>query len=202
MPRGDLFPEIGPFETGYLPLVGRPRHVLGAGRQSARPAGAVPARRPGRRRRRGASPLLRSRLLARRHLRPARRRPLPPARQPGPTTPPPTSSPTSRRCAAISASTAGCCSAAPGARPSRSPTRRPTRSGSPAACCAASSSAAPAEVEWFLHGLRRHLPRRARQFRRLPAGGRARRHPRRLSAPADRSRSRGAHAGGARLVGL
>ena len=26
MPRGDLFPEIGPFETGYLPLSGR--HVM------------------------------------------------------------------------------------------------------------------------------------------------------------------------------
>jgi hypothetical protein len=26
MPRGDLFPEIGPFETGYLPLTGG--HVM------------------------------------------------------------------------------------------------------------------------------------------------------------------------------
>jgi proline iminopeptidase len=26
MPRGDLFPEIGPFETGYLPVTGG--HVL------------------------------------------------------------------------------------------------------------------------------------------------------------------------------
>ena len=81
-----------------------------------------------------------------------------------PTTPPPTWSPTSSACAAISASTAGCCSAAPGARRWRSPTPRPTRSASPAACCAASSSAAPTEVEWFLHGLGAIFPDAHAQF--------------------------------------
>ena len=60
----------------------------------------------------------------------------------------------------------------------------------------------PAEVDWFLHGLAAIFPDAHAALRRLPAGGGARRRARRLSASADRSRSVGASAGGARLVGV
>ena len=58
-----------------------------------------------------------------------------------------------------------------------------------------------AEVEWFLHGLARCSRTRMR-LRRPPAGGGAQRRAGRLPAPADRSRPGGAHAGRPRLVGL
>ncbi len=56
------------------------RHVLGAGRQPARHAGAVPARRPGCGSGRRASPVLRPALLPHHHLRSARLRTLAAAR--------------------------------------------------------------------------------------------------------------------------
>ena len=83
---------------------------------------------------------------------------------------------------ASSASSAGCCSAAPGARPSPWPMRRRIRTACRAACCAASSSAGRSEVDWFLYGLRTRLPRRLARLRRAPAAGRARRPAGRLSS--------------------
>ncbi len=59
MPRGDLFPEIGPFETGYLPLSTGSRDVLGASGQSPWLSGAVPAWRARRGRGPGAAAFLR-----------------------------------------------------------------------------------------------------------------------------------------------
>ena len=101
MPRGDLFPEIGPFETGYLPLVGG--HVMyweQVGNPRGRPVLFLhggPGAGAGAVHRRFFDP----RILAHHHLRPARRRPLAPAGRAASTTPRRTWSTTSRRCAAI-----------------------------------------------------------------------------------------------------
>ena len=144
--------------------VGRPCHVLGAGGQSARPAGAVPAWRTRGRGRRGASALLRPGILAHRHLRPARRRTFAAAGRAWTTTPRRNWSRISRRCAASSASIAGCCSAVPGARRSPWPMPRPIRSGSPGCVLRGVFLGRPSEVEWFLHGMRGGIPRRHAQF--------------------------------------
>ena len=59
-----------------------------------------------------------------------------------------------------------------------------------------------AEIDWFLYGMRRVFPEAWREFRRLSAGGRARRHPGRLLPAPDRPRPAHPHAGGARLEHL
>ena len=164
-------PRDRPVRDRLPAALGQPCHVLGAGRQSAWPAGAVPARRPRRRRRRGAPPLLRSRVLARGHLRPARRRPLAPSRQPGEQHHPGPGIGHRDPAAASRRWSAGCCSAVPGDPPWRWPMPRRIRSGSSAACCAACSWAAPAEVDWFLHGLAAIFPDAHAGFVGFPAGG-------------------------------
>ena len=153
MPRGDLFPEIGPFETGYLPLtdghvmyweqVGNPRGMPALFLHGGPGAGAGAVHR------RFFDPAF-WRVIIFDQRGAGRSRPLGGLEA---NTTDASGRATSRRCATISASTAGCCSAAPGARRWRSPTPRPIRCASPAACCAACSSAGAQEVDWFLHGL-------------------------------------------------
>ena len=46
-----------------------------------------------------------------------------------------------------------------------------------------------AEIDWFMHGMRAHLPGSVARVHALPAAGRARRRARQLLSPADRSRS-------------
>ena len=172
--------------------------------QSGNPEGVpvrVPARRPGRRLGAGASPLLRSAVLPHRRVRPARLRPLDAAGELHDNT---TGASRGRHGEAerrISASSAGCCSAARGAARWRWPTAWPSR---------ARDGLHPA----------RHLPRRAvgdrlvparharrssprpGAIRRAPAGARARRSAGQLLSPADRPQSRRPSSGGARLEPL
>ena len=79
MPAKDLFPEIEPYDTGFLPPFRTASDVLRAVRQPKGRPGGVPAWRAGRRRQRHPPPVLRPRLLPHRDLRPARQRPVPPA---------------------------------------------------------------------------------------------------------------------------
>ena len=76
-----LYPPIEPYETGELDRRRRQPRLLGAERQPRRQARRVPARRPGRGHVAVASPLLRPRALPHRAVRPARLRPLDPARE-------------------------------------------------------------------------------------------------------------------------
>ena len=118
------------------------------------------------------------------------------------TTPPRTWCPTSRRCAGISAWSAGCCSAAPGAPRWRWP--MPRRYPERVIGCVLRGVflGRPAEVEWFLHGLAAIFPDAHAAFAGfLPEaerddmlGG----YLRRLTDPDPV----GASAGGARLVDL
>ena len=201
MPRGDLFPEIGPFETGYLPLSGG--HVM-YWEQVGNPRGAPvlflhggPGAGAGAVHRRFFDPdFWRVVIFDQRGA--GRSRPLGglednttdrSGRRYRDAAPAPRHRALAavRRLLGLDAG-AGLCPGAsrPGGR-LRAARRvpRPARRG----------GLVPARR-------RRGVPRRPCRLRRLPARSRARRHAGRLSAPADRPRSGGAHAGGARLVGL
>ena len=127
-PRSGRLRQLYPADQALPPRIsaglGGARDLLRAVRQPARQARGVPARRSRRRHRCAHAPLLRSAALPHRAVRPARLRQEHAAREPRSTTRPGTWSPTSSACASTSASSAGRCSAAPGARRSRSPTRR------------------------------------------------------------------------------
>ena len=200
--RSDLFPEISPYASGMLAVDGR--HTI-YWEQSGNPDGVpvrVPAWRPGRRLGAGASPLLRPAVLPHRRVRPARLRPLDAAGRAARQHHRRISSPTWSGCAAISASSAGCCSAARGAARWRWPMACPSRARARASSCAASSSARGTEIDWFLHGMRTIFPEAWRDFAEHLPAGRARRSAGQLLSPPDRPQSRPPSAGGARLEPL
>ncbi len=141
--RRTLYPAIEPYRSGYAARLAAARDLLGgiAATRDGKPAVFVHGG-PGA----GASPvgarLLRPEALPHRRVRPARLRPQPAAREPRGQHHLAPRGRHGARCASTSASSAGWCSAARGARRWRSPTRRRTRSASASWCCAASSCCA------------------------------------------------------------
>ena len=201
-PAPSSIPEIEPVRLRHAQPGRRAPHVLGAVGQPARRAGAVPARRTRRGRRAGAPPLLRPRALPHRHLRPARGRPLDAARRAEGQHDP---APRRRHRAA--------------ARSISSIERWLVFGGSWGSTLAlAYGEAHPdrctgfilrgvflcraSEIDWFIYGLRNFFPEAWRTVRGRDPRGRARRSAARLLPAPDRSGSRGAHGGGARLVEL
>ena len=187
-----------PYASGRLAVDAAPFAVLGGVRQPRRPGDRVPARRAGRRLPAASPPLLRSRALAHRALRPARRRTLEPDGERGRQHDAGRWSPTSRSCAACSAlermvalrrivgldaRARLCADASAALRGAR--------------CCAASSSRPQREIDWFMHGMGRIFPEARARVRRLPPAGRAHRPARELPPPPRRPRSCRAPARGA-----
>ena len=141
MPRGDLFPEIGPYETGYLPL--STSHVM-YWEQAGNPRGwpvlflhGGPGAGAGAVHRRFFDPAF-WRIVIFDQRGAGRSRPL--GRLEDNTTADPGRG-YRTFCARISASTACCCSAAPGVRRWRWPMRKRIRDAWRRACCAVSFSA-------------------------------------------------------------
>ena len=139
--------------------------------------------------------------LPHRAVRPARLRPVAAACRAWRRTPPGTWWTTWSGCASISASTAGSCSAARGARRWRWPTPRRIPSGCSDLVLRGIFLLRREELIWFYQeGCGWLFPEAFEEFRKTDPAGGARRHDRRLLPAPDRSRPRGADRRGAGLV--